>query len=644
MLDFFCGCKYLSFLLNIFVQLFAKKSSSIRDGASESGLKWVKEVLLGKRTDNSFRMVVVGDPKIRLEEIGLPKRILNSLVVPEHVNALNLKKIIMYSKNSRLFRKKEEPGREILYVRREQELKMGDIVYRPLEDGDLVLVNRPPTVHQHSTIALSVKALPNDTVASINPLCCAPFLGDFDGDCLGGFIPQSVRCKVELMELSSLDKQLINGQDGCGLLSLSHDSLTAAYFLTGNDVFLSKFEMQQLALLTPRQLVLPAIIKAPLAKTPLWTGKQLFSMLLPESFDFSFGASDVLIRKGDLLYVSPESTWLRKSENNVFFSLLKKNPAKFLEYLFAVQNVHCEWLTMRGFSVSLCDIHLSSDFSERKKCIDEVSFALQEVDNVIQTNALILDGNNEFLLTQSEWIGKPSHDYVSNHTSSLNPFYINEIDRAYGDIAHVLQNLISAYRSKENAMVTMIKSGSKGSFGKLIQQSLCVGFQQASGFVRSKIPKKLSFHMSGHKNTREVRQKQVDCGLVGSSFIDGLHPFEYFLHARSSRGTLYSDNADLPGTLSRKLMFYLRDLHVSYDGTVRSTYGNQLVQFSYGFSSGDDAIADATLNCIRTIGQPVGALAASAISEALYGALDQPSSLKVSPLKSLEVCLFKILI
>jgi DNA-directed RNA polymerase-4 subunit 1 len=165
------------------------------------------------------------------------------------------------------------------------ELQIRDTIYRPLNDGDIVLINRPPSIHQNSLIALSVKVLPVTSVLAINPLCCSPLRGDFDGDCLHGYVPQSIDARVELCELVALDRQVINGQNGRNLLSLSQDSLTAAHLVMEDGVLLNLFQMQQPQMFCPYQVQLPAIVKAPSLDSSIWTGKQLFSMLLPPGFD-----------------------------------------------------------------------------------------------------------------------------------------------------------------------------------------------------------------------------------------------------------------------------------------------------------------------------------------------------------------------
>ena len=75
-------------------------------------------------------------------------------------------------------------------------------------------------------------------------------------------------------------------------------------------------------------------------------------------------------------------------------------------------------------------------------------------------------------------------------------------------------------------------------------------------------------------------------------------------------------------------MFFMRDIYAAYDGTVRNSFGNHLVQFRY---ETDDAEEDMA-------GEAVGSLSACALTEAAYSALDQPISLlETSPLLNLKV-------
>ncbi|XP_077234940.1 nuclear RNA polymerase D1A isoform X2 [Tasmannia lanceolata] len=624
-------------------KLCTKKSSSTDPAPSMSGSKWIKDVVLGKRTDYAFRMTVVGDPKIRLGDIGIPYDIAEKLLIAEHVNALNLEKLNT-SCNLRLIQKREYYAKikgGLVSVRCTNKLQIGDILYRPLEDGDLVLVNRPPSVHQHSLIAFSVKVLRLESVISINPLCCAPFLGDFDGDCLHGFVPQSLNCRVELGELVSLNRQLVNGQDGRNLLSLGEDSLTAAHLITGSDVFLNKFQMQQL------EMLCPAILEAPSLEACLWTGKQLFSMLFPTCPEFSSILDEVLISKGSVQSPS-DGSWLRNTHSSIFSRVLKHCPSEFLEFLFSAQVVLCEWLSMRGLSVSLSDFYLCSDSYSRTKMIDELSCGLQEAEHACHTKQLMVQDGMECLVIHGEVNQNPSYvmglDLERRCDSHIKSDVLSQVAiGAFKDVCYDLQNVIRRYASKENSMLAMINAGSKGNLLKLVQQCLCLGLQYPPNLLSFRMPYKLSCAMwNQHKAyvdcTQECVERDFPYAVVESSFLDGLNPLECFIHSLSSRGNLFSDNADLPGTLTRKLMFYMRDLYIAYDGTVRNAYGNQLIQFSYGISNDDkstELFAERTFECDG--GQPVGAWSACSISEAAYSALDHPiGKLDTSPLLNLK--------
>ncbi|XP_020084500.1 DNA-directed RNA polymerase IV subunit 1 isoform X1 [Ananas comosus] len=620
-----------------------------------SGLKWLKEVILSKRSDYAFRLVMVGDPKIKLDEIGIPLSLAENLLISDHVNSYNLEKLNT-SCNLHLLNKEELHARrdgQLISVRKPDQLQIGDIFYRPLENGDLILINRPPSVHQHSLIALSVKVLPIHFAISINPLCCAPLLGDFDGDCLHGYIPQSIPSRVELRELVGLDQQLLNSQDGRSLVSLSHDSLVAAYLLTGTDVFLSKYEMQHLEMLCPSHMPFPSIIKYPNFGSPLWTGQQLFGMLLPPGIDFSVDSKKLHIIDGEVLSSPQMSFWLQSSTSSIFSTMFKSYGRRALDFLCSAQELLCEYLTMRGLSVSLSDLYLASDFYSRTKMTEEVNFGLDEAEDACRVKQLLLDPRIEFLLSSLDECEDSSYSVSHYHFLSNNLQIRKASIAAFKDVFSDIQRTVYHYVSKDNSMLSMIQSGSKGSLSKLAQQSLCLGLQLSASTFPFRIPQQLSCSWWN-------KQKALECGdqdairceerrnfyaVIRSSFLQGLNPLECFLHAISGRANFFGENAEIPGTLTRKLSFYLRDLYVAYDGTVRSAYGQQIVQFSYDISDEifhEDAHSriisnDHIVEKYNGLGAPVGSWAASSISEAAYGGLEHPvNSLEDSPLMKLK--------
>ncbi|XP_020394617.1 DNA dependent RNA polymerase D largest subunit isoform X4 [Zea mays] len=615
-------------------KLYSKKA----DGETSTdtyGMKWLKDVVLSKRSDNVFRSIMVGDPKIKLWEIGIPEDLSSSLVVSEHVSSYNFQSTNLKC-NLHLLAKQElfiRRNGKLMFLRKADQLEIGDIAYRPLQDGDIILINRPPSVHQHSLIALSAKILPIHSVVSINPLCCTPFAGDFDGDCLHGYIPQSIRSRVELEELVSLHNQLLNMQDGRNLVSLTHDSLAAAHLLTSTDVFLKKSELQQLQMLclsvsTPA----PAVIKSMNFQGSLWTGKQLFSMLLPSGMNFSCD-TELHIMDSEVLTCSLGSSWLQNNTSGLFSVMFKQYGCKALDFLSSAQEVLCEFLTMRGLSVSLSDLYMFSDHYSRRKLAEGVKLALYEAEEAFRVKKILLDPINIPVLKchdETEDVTYRQSDCIQS-----NPSVIRSSIMAFKDVFRDLLKMVQQHVSNDNSMMVMINAGSKGSMLKYAQQTACIGLQLPASKFPFRIPSQLScISWNGQKSlnyeaesTSERVGGQNLYAVIKNSFIEGLNPLECLLHAISGRANFFSENADVPGTLTRKLMYHLRDIHVAYDGTVRSSYGQQIVQFSY------DSVDD----LVDKLGAPVGCRAACSISEAAYGALEHPvNGLEDSPLMNLQ--------
>ncbi|XP_019094155.1 PREDICTED: DNA-directed RNA polymerase IV subunit 1-like [Camelina sativa] len=636
-------------------RLFSETMSSSQDLANPyqkksdtptlCGLRFMKDVLLGKRSDHSFRTVVVGDPSLKLHEIGIPQTIAERLQVSENLNDWNKERLVAYVFH-RLFGLRKEVlvrrGDILVAIRQIDDLQAGDKIFRPLMDGDTVLMNRPPSIHQHSLIAMSVKILPTISVVSLNPICCLPFRGDFDGDCLHGYIPQSIQAKVELDELVALDKQLINRQNGRNLLSLGQDSMTAAYLVNvEKNCYLSRAQIQQLQMYCPFQPPPPAIIQAssPSSTEPQWTGMQLFGMLFPPGFDYTYPLNDVVVSNGELLSSSEGSAWLRDVEGNFIQGLLKHDQVKVLEIIHSAQEMLSQWLLMRGLSVSLADLYLSSDQQSRKNLTDEIRYGLLEAEQVCNKQQLMVESWRYLLADNGEdeeenAVGDLARFcYDRQKSARLSKIAVSAFKDAYRDV----QALAYRYGDQSNSFLIMSKAGSKGNIGKLVQHSMCIGLQNSAVALSFGFPRKLTcaswndpsspLRGGGKGEDKTATESYVPYGVIENSFLTGLNPLESFVHSVTSRDSSFSGNADLPGTLSRRLMFFMRDIYAAYDGTVRNSFGNQVVQFTY---ETDGPVEEIT-------GEALGSLSACALSEAAYSALDQPVSLlETSPLLNLK--------
>jgi DNA-directed RNA polymerase II subunit RPB1 len=149
-----------------------------------------------KRTDFSGRTVITPDPNLSINELGMPIAIAKNITFPEIVTPYNIEYLSKLVRNGR----DKYPGANFvipastgesdaklpidLRFRKEKiELKYGDVVERHIKNGDIVLLNRQPTLHKQSMMGHRIKVIdnPNYCTFRINPNVTTPYNADFDG-------------------------------------------------------------------------------------------------------------------------------------------------------------------------------------------------------------------------------------------------------------------------------------------------------------------------------------------------------------------------------------------------------------------------------------------------------------------------------
>ncbi|TVU19005.1 hypothetical protein EJB05_35128, partial [Eragrostis curvula] len=344
---------------------------------------------------------------------------------------------------------------------------------------------------------------------------------------------------------------------------------------------------------------------------------------------------------GELITCLMGSEWLQNRISSLFSVMLKQYGSKALDFLSSAQDVLSEFLTMRGLSVSIFDLYMFSDSYSRRKLAEGVKLALDEAEEALHLKQKLLDPTNIQILKCYEDIEELSCSYREFHSFVNYQHIIRYSIMAFKDVFSDLLKMVQ-HVSNDNSVMEMINSGSKGSMLKYVQQTACVGLQLPASKFPFRIPSQLTCigwnedKLSKSEIIEGTNEKfggQNLYALIRSSFIEGLNPLECLLHSISGRANIFSENANVPGTMTRKLMYHLRDLHVAYDGTVRSSYGQHIMQFSY--DSNDGVYCDR--GPVGELGAPVGSWAACSISEAAYGALEQPvNGLEDSPLMNLQ--------
>ena len=212
----------------------------------------IRSNLAGKRVNYSARTVVSPDPSLEINELGIPPEIAKIVSVAETVNDVNMEKM-----KKLIERGEDYPGanyvirpdgkrKKIIQELKEEiisEIVPGYKVERHLQEGDIVLFNRHPSLHKASLMAHFVRILPGRTFR-LHPAVVFPYNADFDGDEMNIHGPQTEEAKSEARILLDVKRNLISPKNSTNLIGSAVDSITGNY-LFGLDEF-SKDEAHQI--------------------------------------------------------------------------------------------------------------------------------------------------------------------------------------------------------------------------------------------------------------------------------------------------------------------------------------------------------------------------------------------------------------
>jgi DNA-directed RNA polymerase II subunit RPB1 len=121
--------------------------------------------MMGKRVNYCARTVITGDPTLDLDQIAVPKYIADTMTYQEFVNDLNIRRVAQRRALIKFLHRVDADGKARTFDFRsrsggpppEFEIVVGDRIERPLMDDDLVVINRQPTLHRQSMMAVRAK-------------------------------------------------------------------------------------------------------------------------------------------------------------------------------------------------------------------------------------------------------------------------------------------------------------------------------------------------------------------------------------------------------------------------------------------------------------------------------------------------------
>ncbi|CAG9460748.1 unnamed protein product [Pedinophyceae sp. YPF-701] len=544
--------------------------------------------LSGKRADFTGRTVISPDPNVGIDQVVVPMHMATTLTYPERVTTQNIERLRALVVNG----PEKHPGARFVihpgegtaylaYGDRRQvasRLKVGDIVERHLQDGDVILFNRQPSLHRVSIMAFRAR-VQNFRTLRFNECVCAPFNADFDGDEMNIHVPQTEEARAEAIVLMGVLHNLAVPKNGDLLVGATQDFLTAAFLLTRKELFLTRAEFMQLCAYLgdasePVDVPAPALIKP----VELWTGKQVISVLLrPSARARVFVTCEtmekvyvrgrgplcpnegfVLVRNSELLCGRLGKMTLGGGNKNGLFAVLNNDysPQVAAMCMSRLAKLSARLMGDIGFSIGIGDVMPSPEVAREREAILAAGYAKCD-----------------------EYIGgfhKGSLPLVAgcDLDQSLETHVMGVLNSLRDEGGRFCMNNLGA----NNSPLIMSQCGSKGSPSNIAQMVVMVGQQAVNG---KRAPDGFSQRSLPHfpRGCRTPGGK----GFVANSFYSGLTPTEFFFHTMAGREGLVDTAVKTAetGYMSRRLMKALEDLYVHYDGTVRSAH-RTIVQFTYG--------------------------------------------------------------
>ena len=525
----------------------------------------IRNNLMGKRVDFSARSVISADANLAIEELGVPYKIAMNLTFPEVVNKININKLYQYIRNGNKVYpgarsiKKIKDGLQYLVQDKDTNtivLEYGDTVNRHLINGDIVLFNRQPSLHKMSMMAHKVRVMEGNTFR-LNVDVCKPYNADFDGDEMNMHVPQSLQTAVELQYLAAVSKNIISPSSNSPIIGPAQDNLLGLFKLTDDNVYFTHQEIMNLLVSIEK---FSGIIPEPDfndGKLVKWTGKQLYSIILPPityTQDLSKKKlKNIIIENGILKQGQIEKS---ACSNILHYIVNDYGTKEATRYLNDLQKIVSRYLIRSGFSVGISDLIVHKDIKKRNE-------------------EFILKGKKDVI----ELTKKVHLNILADLNENLDLLYDGKIAAINAKTVDNITDQIIKKMPLTNRINYIITSGSKGKDSN-IQQMMCLLGQQT--IDQQRVP--LGFRNRSLPHYPRFEDGIESRGFISSNFMNGLNPQEYFFHAMAGREGVIDTAVKTAnsGYLQRRLVKSMEDLKVSHDFTVRSS-NNDIVQFCYGY-------------------------------------------------------------
>ncbi|KAI9815641.1 MAG: hypothetical protein M1832_005272 [Thelocarpon impressellum] len=582
--------------------------------------------MMGKRVNFAARSVISPDPNIETNEIGVPPVFAKKLTYPEPVTNYNfhdLKEAVLngvgkwpgaaaienengqvINLRTKNFEERQALANQLL-APSSTAMKgaKNKKVHRHLNNGDVVLMNRQPTLHKPSIMGHRARVLPGEKTIRMHYANCNTYNADFDGDEMNMHFPQNEIARAEALQIADTDHQYLVATDGKPLRGLIQDHLSMGLWMSNRDTFFDRQSYQQLlySCLRPednhtnsdRILTVPPAIVKPKA---LWTGKQVFTTIMmnvkPPSYPgltltsksttrgsmWARGSEEdfVLFKDGYMLCGILDKAQLGPSAGGLVHSVYEVYGHSIAGKLLSViGRLLTKFLHMRAFTCGMDDLVLTKtgekERREELKRVDEIG--LQVAAKYVGLTEREPDSDDPELRSRLEEVLRDG-----DKQAGLDIVMNSKTKDVSTDITTACLPDGLAKPFPRNQMQAMTTSGAKGTPVNANLISCNLGQQVLEG---RRVPTMISGKTLPCFKPFETNVRAG--GYVADRFLTGIRPQEYFFHCMAGREGLIDTavKTSRSGYLQRCLIKGMEGLRVEYDDSIRDSDGT-VIQFLYG--------------------------------------------------------------
>ena len=516
--------------------------------------------LAGKRVNFSARTVISPDPMINIDEVGVPEVIARELTIPVRVNESNVEKIRSFVANgpdkwpgANYVIRPDGRRKKVTDTSKEEiakEIAPGYIVERHINNGDIALFNRQPSLHRMSIMAHKIRVMPFKTFR-LNLCVCAPYNADFDGDEMNLHIPQTIESQIEAENLMSVQKNIRSPRFSGPIIGAIRDYVSGLYLLTRGERKFAKSDVIQIVRAIDNDMEL--------LEKETWTGKELFSLFLPKDLSMEFKSKSgdyVIIKNGKLVEGTIDKAGIGAEGGKIIDRIEKLYGSEVAKrFIFSITKLAIGFLMKQGFSISISD----QDLSEKAR--EEIQVVVEKIRKDVDENI------RKFNKGELKAVGGRTPRESLDHVIKI------IVRNGLNDTQKILEKHV-----KDNSTLAMVKSGARGDLVNIVQTAAMVGQEMIMGERLEK-----GYYQRTFPHFKKGDISLESSGFVARGFKDGITTFEFFFDAMNSRESLMDKSLKTrhSGYMERRLVGALQDLKIEYDGTIRDGM-NRIVQFIPG--------------------------------------------------------------